>query len=194
MSDYDFILASASPRRRELLEQMGCQFEVITADIDESVLDNEQPSDYVTRLAAAKARTVFKQCQNQVNSAVLAADTIVCLDDIVFGKPENQQHAIDSWQTLSGKTHQVITAISLITESFQNTEMVATDVEFVDIDQQQMRRYWQTGEPNDKAGGYAIQGLASAWVKQIHGSYSNVVGLPLRETNQLLSRVGHNWL
>jgi septum formation protein len=188
-----FILGSASPRRLELLEQMGCQFTVQAADIDESLSLDEAPVNYVKRLAQQKAQMIAKQMSHR-NAVILAADTIATQNGKVFGKPRDQHHAFEIWDQLSGSQHQVVTAVCLHSPKYQEVVMVSSDVEFDVIDQAQMQRYWQSGEPLDKAGGYAIQGLASAWVKLIRGSYSNVVGLPLRETNRLLKKVGHNWL
>jgi len=187
------ILASASPRRSELLKQMGCCFTVVAADIDENRQNGELPYNYVGRLAEHKARSVAGRL-HRANTAILAADTIVTQGEDVFGKPRDKQHAIKIWRQLSGEEHQVITAVCLFVDGTQALKVVSSKVEFDVIDEAQMHRYWRTGEPLDKAGGYAIQGLASAWVKLIHGSYSNIVGLPLRETNRLLEKIGHNWL
>lgn len=189
------VLASGSPRRSQMLREMGCDFTVQSADIDESKKVSESVNDYVLRLAQAKALAVKSLLSDLPSStAILAADTIVAQGETVFGKPRDRGHAFEIWQQLSDRQHCVITAVCL--HAFDQSELclVSSDVEFCPIRQQQMQCYWDTGEPQDKAGAYAIQGLASAWVQLIHGSYSNIVGLPLRETNQLLARVQLNWL
>jgi len=189
------VLASSSPRRSKLLSEMGCEFYVQSADIDESKNTSESVNEYVLRLAEAKAMAVKPLLPDWSSStAILAADTIVAQGEKVFGKPRNRSHAFEIWQQLSNTQHSVITAVCL--HAFDRTELclVSSDVEFAAINQYQMQRYWDSGEPQDKAGAYAIQGLASAWVQLVHGSYSNIVGLPLRETNQLLTRVQLNWL
>ena len=195
------ILASASPRRSELLAAMGCDFLVKSADIDESRAVGEAPTSYVSRLAIAKAAAVFqRQSSDHESFAVLAADTIVVQGKTIFGKPRDKAHAFEVWQQLANSQHNVMTAVCLLVHNKikgklePRVQTVTTAVEFGAISDQQMHKYWATGEPADKAGAYAIQGLASAWVKLIHGSYSNVVGLPLRETNLLLAEVDLNWL
>jgi septum formation protein len=189
------ILGSASPRRRELLQAMGCHFSVQSADIDEQQNVAEGASDYVARLALEKAQAAADlQLPSDHSVAILAADTIVVQANRIFGKPKDQADAFRMWNSLQDCSHTVITGVCLIFGDVVQSCLVQSRVEFGPISDQQMQRYWQSGEPLDKAGGYAIQGLASAWVKLIHGSYSNVVGLPLRETNQLLTLVEHNWL
>jgi len=188
------VLASGSPRRRELLSQMGLEFSVLVSDIDETCNDNELPEDYVVRLAREKAKAVQHKHGFDEKTAILAADTVVVQGDRVYGKPRDYEHAKRIWKSLSATKHQVVTAVSLLVGGSIQVKVSVTEVEFVIVNEMQMQRYWQTGEPSDKAGGYAIQGFASAWVKQIHGSYSNVVGFPLREVNQLLTTVQLNWL
>jgi len=188
------ILASGSPRRRDMLTQMGLDFEVYVTNTDEIRKEGELPEDYVVRLARDKALAAKKSRQSDDDECILAADTIVVQGQKVFGKPRDYEHATRIWQSLSANKHQVMTAVSLLTNNAMQVKLSITDVEFGAITQQQMQDYWATGEPEDKAGGYAIQGLASAWVKLIRGSYSNVVGLPLREVNQLLKSVELNWL
>ena len=188
------VLASGSPRRHELLTQMGVAFSVFVSDIDETRKDNELPEDYVVRLAREKAKAVQQQQGIDASTAILAADTIVVQGDRVYGKPRDFEHAKRIWQSLSANRHQVMTAVGLLVGDSMQVKVSSTEVEFAIINDAQMQRYWATGEPVDKAGGYAIQGFASAWVKQIHGSYSNVVGFPLREVNQLLTTVQLNWL
>ena len=191
-------LASASPRRKELLYSLGINVNVCPADIDESRLDNEMPKHYVERLALQKAQRVqqiLSQRKVEISSLpILAADTIVTLDNHLFGKPQGRDDAFAMWQTLSGKTHQVITAVALLTESDYFVALSVSKVRFNHLNEYQMQAYWETEEPIDKAGAYAIQGFASAWVASIEGSYTGVVGLPLYELNDLLKNVGLNWL
>lgn len=187
----DLVLASASPRRQDLLNNLGVQFRIAAADIDETPEQAEPPWELVTRLARAKAAHVQKTAPG---AAILAADTVVAVEDEVFGKPRHQEHAMQMWEKLSGRSHQVLTSVCLLYADGVESTTLATDVTFAAVSEEQMREYWQSGEPQDKAGGYAIQGLASAWVTEIQGSFSNVVGLPLYETNNLLKLVGHNWL
>lgn len=194
------VLASASPRRNELLHSLRINAHVYPADIDESRLLNESPQCYVERLAQEKAkatmqRLLHKETQDEIVSLpILAADTIVTLDNQLFGKPESYEDAISTWQALSGKTHEVMTAIALLTESEQYVALSTSKVSFKVLSKKEMMSYWETGEPCDKAGAYAIQGLASAWVESISGSYSGIVGLPLNELNELLKKVDLNWL
>lgn len=188
----ELVLASGSPRRKELLESMGVTFSVHTTNTDESRRESEAPEDFVTRLARDKARTA--QAELGAGVAILAADTIVVQGDKVFGKPRDFEHAQRIWHSLSANAHQVMTAVCLLNGDKLAVKLGMTTVEFGVVHADQMQRYWNTGEPVDKAGAYAIQGFASAWVKLIHGSYSNVVGLPLREVNELLSTIDKNWL
>lgn len=191
-AELELVLASGSPRRKALLESMGLTFSVLVTDTDESVCANEPPLAYVTRLAQDKARTAQRQLKH--GYVILAADTIVCQGGDIFAKPRDQDDAIRIWQRLSNSHHQVITAVCLLANDRLETLLSTTEVYFGEISQTQMTRYWQTGEPLDKAGAYAIQGLASAWVQRIEGSYSNVVGLPLFEVNQLLASVDMHWI
>lgn len=179
------VLASASPRRQALLGQLGVRFVVVPAHIDESWAPGELALDYVRRLAREKAHAVRDQ---HAGSAVLAADTSVVLDGDILGKPRDHFHALGMLARLSGRTHQVITGVCLCTAQAEEVIAVETDVTFLGLDRAVCERYLQTGEAWDKAGAYAIQGLGGALVAAIRGSYSNVVGLPLAETWQLLSR------
>jgi septum formation protein len=179
------ILASQSPRRKALLEQLGLGFEVQVADVDESVREGETAEQYLERVAKNKA---VKIARLNPEAIVIAADTTVCIDGTMLAKPEHQAHALQMWQRLSGRQHQVKTCVMLCYASQFWHATVSTEVFFSDLTDQDMFDYWQTGEPQDKAGGYAIQGRAAAWVKRIEGSYSNVVGLPLFETVQLLKQ------
>jgi septum formation protein len=185
------ILASASPRRRELLAQAGFTFEVHPAHIPEDPLPGEEPIAYVTRLARAKAQTVFEQiaknsADSKENLAVLGADTTVTLDGQILGKPAAAADAARMLRLLSGRSHRVITGVALATE--QGTEVAAevTAVRFLTISDAEIEAYIATGEPMDKAGAYAIQGRAARWIPRIEGCYFNVVGLPLALVSALL--------
>lgn len=182
------ILASTSPRRSELLAQLNVPFEVKSVQIDESIWAGELPLDYIMRMVLSKAKVA---CANTQNALIITADTIGVIDGEILTKPTSQAHAFAMWDKLSGKTHQIWTAVclSVIKDGkliHQKTIKVATNVEFITLTHDQKQRYWATGEPTDKAGAYAIQGGAMSWVKSINGSYTNVVGLPLAETAQLI--------
>lgn len=180
-------LASTSPRRRELLQQVGLEFSVLMVDVDESVREGERPADYVLRLAREKALAGLAQAAEGV---VIAADTTVVVDDEVLGKPTSEVEAMHMWRRLSGRTHQVLTGVAVGDTRHVETVAVSTRVHFRAITQAEMHAYWQSGEPGDKAGGYAIQGRGAVFVDAIEGSYSNVVGLPLTETAALLAHFG----
>ncbi|NOQ34876.1 MAG: septum formation inhibitor Maf [Methylococcaceae bacterium] len=181
------ILASNSPRRRELLTQLGVNYIVRPVDTDETPLEDELPLDYVQRVAAEKSALCASL--TEIDLPILAADTAVVLDNHIMGKPENQQHAAQMLSLLSGKTHQVYSALSF--RGKQHWQVVnITNVTFRNIKPTEMAAYWQTGEPQDKAGGYAIQGLGSIFIKSINGSFSGVMGLPLFETAELLAKQG----
>jgi septum formation protein len=181
------ILASASPRRRELLEQIGVSYLVTPVDLDETPLACESPLAYVQRIAAEKSALCLMQSTE--NLPVLAADTAVISNGRILGKPKDQADCLTMLGLLSGTTHQVYSAVSLRgSEHWQSVSM--TDVTFRSLTEQEMLAYWQTGEPVDKAGGYAIQGLGGIFVEAIKGSFSGVVGLPIFETAELLSKQG----
>jgi septum formation protein len=181
------ILASASPRRRELLDQIKVAYRVYPVDLDESPLINETPLDYVQRLAAEKSAACIAELGDSV--PVLAADTAVVLDDLIMGKPKDRDDALAMLRLLSGKMHRVYSAISL--RGRQHDQAVSiTEVTFRPLTECEIEAYWQSGEPADKAGSYAIQGLGGIFVESINGSFSGVVGLPLFETAELLSRQG----
>lgn len=181
------ILASQSPRRKELLSRLGVQFEVLAAGIDESLVADEQPLLYALRMAEEKARTV----KEQVGSAVvLAADTAVVCGDNIFGKPGDNAHARSMLEALSGSTHRVISGCVLLGDDESISYHTETCVTFVEMSTRDISDYIATDEGNDKAGGYAIQGLGSQFIKSIQGSYSGVVGLPLAETRKNLIRMG----
>lgn len=180
------VLASSSPRRKELLQQLGLDFEIYSPDIDESVHENELVHHYVERLAREKAQTVLKLFPEAI---VIAADTSLGLDGQIIGKPESKNHAFEIWKQLSGRWHDVFSGLCVATQEQMLSQVVQTQVEFQRLTTQDMEDYWTTGEPVGKAGGYAIQGIASQYIPQIQGSYSNVVGLPLYEFAQLFKRV-----
>ncbi len=181
-------LASQSPRRRELLTQIGIEFSAMPVDIDESVYPNEPAQDYVLRMAKEKAEAA--DAQKRHDWPVLAADTIVVVDDEILLKPVDKADAIAILSKLSGRVHQVKTAIAVAYKGRIEAEVVTTDVYFRAISELDIEQYWQTGEPQDKAGSYGIQGIGGKFVKAINGSYSAVVGLPLVETEQLLNKMG----
>jgi septum formation protein len=181
------ILASASPRRKALLDQIKVSYQVYPVDLDETPLPNEKPLAYVRRLAAEKSAACVAQLKT--DKPVLAADTSVILGNVIMGKPQNQVDAIAMLSQLSGRTHQVYSAISL--RGREHSQAVSiTEVKFRQLTAQEILDYWYTGEPLDKAGSYAIQGLGGMFVESIVGSFSGVVGLPLFETAQLLSKQG----
>lgn len=192
-------LASQSPRRAELLQQVGVQFQQFSVPVEETRKDNELARDYVERLAREKALAGLAQ-KTQPNAVVLGSDTIGVLLDAqgreqVLEKPLNYQHACQVWRQLSDAWHTIITAVALASRDSDGSEQVssvqvATRVKFIPLSETLMQRYWQSGEPQDKAGGYGIQGLAAAFVERIEGSYSAVVGLPLAQTCELLDAVG----
>lgn len=186
----DFVyLASASPRRSELLRQIGVPFRVQPADIKEEQLPGETPETYVQRLAAAKADVVWAAVQAE-QRPVLAADTAVVLDGAVLGKPKDTVEAESMLSRLSGRAHRVLTAVALRDNDDRVTLLSASEVRFRTTTEAERLAYCATGEPFDKAGGYGIQGHAAVFVEELRGSYSNVVGLPLFETAALLARAG----
>ena len=187
------ILASASPRRAELLTAAGIPFEVRPAHVDEGLLPGEEPRAYASRVAVDKARAVAAQSNGQ---PVLAADTIVVIDGLVLGKPADAADAKRMLRLLSGRTHEVLTAVALMStkpgeqEATLDSRIEATAVQFAPIDTAEIDWYVATGEASDKAGAYAIQGLASRFVTRIDGSYSNVVGLPMALVYAMCTRAG----
>ncbi|MCP1313291.1 nucleoside triphosphate pyrophosphatase [Halomonas sp. 707D7] len=179
-------LASASPRRRALLDSIGVPVEVVATNVDETPLPGERAAAYVERLARAKASAAV----SHTTLPVLGSDTAVVLDGRILGKPLDEADAHAMLAALSGRSHEVLTGVAVIGPRGACACMVTTTVHMRVIEEDEIRRYWRTGEPQDKAGGYAIQGLASVFVERIHGSHSAVVGLPLFETAQLLSKQG----
>lgn len=183
------ILASASPRRSRLLAQIGVPHEVRAVGLDESRRDRESPRDYVRRLAREKAEAALA-VPGVHDRAVLAADTAVVLGDQIFGKPADEREAVAMLMQLGGRTHDVLTAVALAASGVWRTAASTSRVTFRPLTEADCRHYWATGEPADKAGGYAIQGLAAVFITQVEGSYSGVMGLPLYETAQLLEAAG----
>jgi septum formation protein len=197
----DIYLASASPRRRELLLQIGVAFELLAARkpprepaaVDESVLPGEKPDDYVRRVTQHKAEVAWQRLMLRTSLArlpVLAADTTVALGPDILGKPATPQEARAMLERLSGTTHRVLTAVALVLGDRRAMRVSDTRVTFCRLDEARIHRYVETGEPFDKAGGYGIQGPAGAFVMRIEGSYTGVVGLPLFETVELLREFG----
>ena len=181
------VLASASPRRRELLEQIHVSHLVQVADIDETPLLNETAKDYVLRLATQKAAACIQKFNPHL--PVLAADTTVVLDGKIMGKPQDKNDAIAMLRDLSGKTHDVFTAIALQGKE-SHSALSVTQVTFKTLLEDEIQAYWHSSEPLDKAGSYAIQGRGSVFIERINGSFSGVMGLPLFETAQLLRLEG----
>lgn len=183
-------LASRSPRRRELLTQIGVSFTVVSATIDETPLANESAVAYVERLAYGKATAGFAALDQACGVCVLGADTAVIIDGQILGKPVDQDDALAMLMALAGREHEVLTAIAVTDGLRCETRCVSSRVLFRGISVEEATAYWHSGEPQDKAGGYAIQGLGSVFVAGLNGSYSAVVGLPVCETAQLLSQFG----
>ncbi len=183
-------LASASPRRRELLAQLGVAHCVEPADIDERSLDGEAPADYVLRMAQQKAQRVAADPARSRGLPVLGADTTVVVQGRVLGKPADAAESSEMLALLSDRSHEVLSAVTLVAARGSASRLSRTEVVFRRIEPAEAAAYWMTGEPRDKAGGYAIQGRAAAFVAAISGSYSGVVGLPLFETAALLEQAG----
>lgn len=183
------ILASKSPRRYELLKQVGLDFEVIPSRIKEDFIEGESPWEHVIRLAEAKALDLGKQ---HPDCWVIGADTIVYVDDVILGKPKSREEALEMLRLISGKEHRVLTGVSVrhLKKGKGECETVETAVKVKALSPVEMDWYIGTGEPFDKAGGYGIQGIGSFMIESINGSYTNVVGLPLCELMQMMSRLG----
>ncbi|MBV8145509.1 MAG: septum formation inhibitor Maf [Gammaproteobacteria bacterium] len=180
-------LASASPRRRELLDQLGVPHVLATPEIDESVLPGEPAVDYVVRMARAKARIAHPR---GAGLPVLAADTTVVIDARICGKPADAEDAIGMLLRLSGRSHEVLTAVALAAAGDVRHRLSRSEVRFRHLTLAEAIAYWDTGEPRDKAGGYAVQGRGAVFVEHLAGSYSGVMGLPLFETAELLAAAG----
>ena len=182
------VLASASPRRQELLQQIGVSFTVSPVDIDESPLMDESPATYVERMALEKARAGWETSNKTL--PVLGSDTAVVIDEQILGKPRDRAHGMQMLQQLSGRDHTVMTAVSLVREHETGIRLSESKVVFSDIPYEELIRYWESGEPADKAGAYAIQGKAAVFIRRLEGSFSGVMGLPLNETAELLTSFG----
>lgn len=180
------ILASQSPRRAELLRQVGVAFRVEPAHIDEQVHADERAADYVERMAIAKARTVHLALPDH---PVLGSDTAVVLDQTILGKPANREEGIRMLLALSRRTHDVLTGVAVMADRV-HYRLSVSQVRFREISREEAAAYWETGEPHDKAGAYAVQGLAAAFIEHIEGSFSGIMGLPLFETMQILNEIG----
>lgn len=179
------VLASSSPRRKELLSQLGYEFTVLATHVEERREANESAAEYVARLSQDKALAALEM---KPGSVVLGSDTVVVCDEQVLEKPLDFAHAKQMLQMLSGKEHQVMTAVTVADKQNQQTVVVSTSVWFKTLSDNEIEQYWQSGEPCDKAGSYGIQGLGGRFVTRIEGSYHAVVGLPLFETDQLLHK------
>lgn len=182
------ILASQSPRRVELLRQIGIEPHVMPADVDESLQVTEPPQAYVMRMAREKAATVTPHGAD--DALIIAADTAVVLGDRIYGKPRSEAEAAAMLRSLSGRVHHVLTAVVLQQGDRVASRLSDSAVTFRELTDADIRRYWHSGEPADKAGGYGIQGLGAVFVRSIEGSYSGVMGLPLHETAELLIEYG----
>ena len=183
-------LASASPRRRELLAQIGVPFVTLIASIDETALPGEPAERYVERLAREKALAGLAALSDPADAVVLGADTAVVLDGRILGKPADRAECLATLAALAGREHQVLTAVALASAQRIESRVVVSRVRFRPLRAGEAEAYWATGEPCDTAGSYGIQGLAAVFVSQLEGSYSAVVGLPLCETAQLLGEFG----
>ena len=198
IGDQRIYLASRSPRRRDLLKQIGVPFELLLlredlrrgVDVDETPLPDESPGVYVLRIARTKAEMAVLQIALRVlpQKPVLAADTTVVFDGQVAGKPDDVEHAARMLRALSGREHQVLTAVAVALREHVETQISVSSVWFRELSDTDIRRYCASGEPLDKAGAYAIQGRAGAFVMRISGSYSGIMGLPLAETTELLQK------
>ena len=179
-------LASTSPRRRKILASLGLDFDVVTADVDETPKDGETPAEMVLRLSVAKAQAA----EIDAGGVVLGSDTAVVVDDKALGKPRNREDGLAMLELLSGRAHRVLTGVAVCHLRGTTTALSETRVYFREISRDEALAYWQSGEPQDKAGAYAIQGLGGAFVEHIEGSYTGVVGLPVFETIDLLRDAG----
>lgn len=189
-SKFQIYLASASPRRKTLLSQIGISFQPLVLQVPEEIIPGEHATDHANRLALAKAQAGWQSSQRIESLPVLGADTIVVLNDTILGKPENKNDYLRMMRLLSGKTHEVMTAVAIVQESQIETACSISHVSFRDISAAEAEAYWHTNEPQDKAGGYAIQGVAAVFIERIDGSQSGITGLPLFETAALLEKFG----
>jgi len=189
LTNPSLFLASKSPRRRELLEQIGVRFTALDFDLGEARLPGEAPEAYVMRIALDKAWAGRALVASDGNSRVLAADTAVVVGTRILGKPRDRCDAANMMRLLSGRTHRVFSAVALLGEAVHQ-DISISEVRFRSVNAREADAYWETGEPCDKAGGYAIQGLGALFVEDLRGSYSGVMGLPLFETARLLTEAG----
>jgi septum formation protein len=197
--DRGIYLASRSPRRRELLSQIGVRYHLLLfrsrpespPDVDETILSNEQPDGYVERVARAKAQAGWRllRLRNLPLAPVLAADTTVTLDNRIIGKPADRKEAAEMLAALSGRRHEVLTAVALMRDERVDSAISRSEVQFKQLGAEEIAQYVASGECDDKAGAYAIQGRAARFVIELRGSYSGVMGLPLYETSQLLEKL-----
>lgn len=183
-------LASASPRRRALLRQLGVSYRVLQVAVDETPLPGETPYEHVARLALIKAQTGWRTLGRRRPSPVLGADTVVAVDATILGKPRDRQEGLAMLERLSGREHRVFSAVALATAGQDAVKVQESQVRFRTLTPTERAAYWDTGEPLDKAGGYGIQGRAAAFIADLRGSYSGVMGLPLFETAELLREFG----
>ncbi len=183
-------LASQSPRRAELLRQLGVRFQVVKVKVDETVRSGEEPAACARRLAQAKVAAALHALGNTVDRPILAADTLVTVDGTILGKPADRTEGLAMLARLSGRSHQVVSAVALWLGGALHTALSVSVVRFRRIDAEEALHYWQTGEPADKAGGYAVQGHGAVFVEHLEGSYSGVMGLPLFETAALMRAAG----
>lgn len=183
-------LASQSPRRRQLLEQIGIRFDTVDVEVPEIRAPDEAPADYVSRVAREKAGAGLLKLSGIGGAVVLGGDTEVVLGDEVFGKPADADHAADMLRRLAGRTHRVLSAVWCVSAGREERALNESTVEFAPLSERQIAAYIASGEPFGRAGAYAIQGLAAAFIRRLDGSHSGVMGLPLFETAQLLARFG----
>ena len=188
-AEFDIYLASASPRRQELLTQIGIRFKLLNVNVPEVPAAGEEAKDFVQRVALEKARAGKQQLMNDDNHPVLGADTAVVVDGTIFGKPANRDDAVAMLKRMAGRKHQVISAVALVAKE-QAVKVSISQVMFDSLSDKQISAYWDSGECQDKAGAYAIQGQAAVFVQELQGSYSGVMGLPLFETAGLLRQFG----
>lgn len=188
--DYDFYLASRSPRRVQMLREAGYRFACVPADVAEVAGVDESPADFARRLALDKAAAAAERDGLRAGLPVVGADTDVSIDGRILGKPRDRADAVEMLLSLSNRAHQVHTAVAVRRGDEQAVDGTCTEVVFGRISRAEAEAYWDSGEPADKAGAYAIQGIAGRWVREIRGSYGGVVGLPVYETMQLLRRFG----
>lgn len=185
----NFILASGSPRRRELLKNAGYDFQIIPSGVDEDLPENISPEKAVEMLAESKCLDILKKHEDSV---VLGCDTVVAFDNVILGKPEDEEDAFNMLKSLSGKTHSVFTGVCIADKERTVTFSVETKVKFYDLSNTTIKSYISSGEPMDKAGAYGIQGLGAILVEKFNGDYYTVVGLPLAETQRVLAEFGIN--